>query len=334
MDTTPQSRRATRIALGLALAWGAIAASPARAPPTLPARAPASAEDIVVIAQRSGIPVWRVTGPASTAVLVGTIGRVTPGTRWDPLPLDAALAKADRVMFPETIGVSGGAFTIIGALAKWRSQASLPRGQTLQAMTTPAQWARLVALQNRGLLKPGFERKHPFHLALTLRGMVQDRGKLVPGADSYVRRFLGKNKAKRVPMRQASAKEVMREFFGSAPRTHVACLMDAVAQVEAGRAGTDLRRAAMEARSRAWAERRVADAVAAKPDDGLRSCWPSSTRLDIARDASLTPTIRSLLNAPQSTVVILSIDSLARPGGVLDDLVAAGFDVRGPRWKR
>ncbi len=318
----------SQIALGVALSCGFMTPSPAQAP------AAASAEDIVIIAQRSGIPVWRVTGPASTAVLVGTIGRVTPGTRWDPRPLDAALAKADRVMFPENIEVSGGAFTLIGALAKWRKQASLPRGQTLQSMTTPAQWARLIALRDRGLLKSGFDNKHPYHLAITLRGQVKDRGKLVPGADAYVRRFLKKNKAKRVPIRQASAKELMREYFGLAPRTHVGCLMDGVAQAEAGRAGTDRRHGALVARSQAWAARRVPDAVAAKPDDGLGNCWPMGSRLDMSSDAALTPTIRRLLNAPQSTMVVMSIDSLAKPGGVLDDLVAAGFDVRGPRWKR
>lgn len=328
MNLAPPNRRAARIALALALASASIAPSPAQAPTA------ASADDIVIIAQRSGIPVWRVTGPASTAVLVGTVGRVAPGTRWNPLPLDAALAKANQVMFPESIQVSGGAFTLIGALAKWRSQASLPRGQTLQAMTTPAQWARLVALRNRGLLKPGFEKKHPYHLAITLRGMVRDRARFDPSADAYVRRFLKKNKAKSVPIRQASAKDLMREFFGLAPRTHVTCLMDAVAQVEAGRAGTERRHTAMVARSRAWADRRVPDALAARPDDGQRNCWPTESRIDRDREAVLTPTIRRLLNAPQSTVAVISIDSLARPGGVLDDLVAAGFEVRGPRWKR
>ncbi len=80
-------------------------------------------------------------------------------------------------------------------------------------MTIPTQWARLVALCNRGLLKPGFERKHPYHLAMSLRSMVSDRGRLDPGAEAYVRRFLGKNKAKRVPMRQANANEPMHELL-------------------------------------------------------------------------------------------------------------------------
>ncbi|MBC7368978.1 MAG: TraB/GumN family protein [Undibacterium sp.] len=294
----------------------------------------AGAEEIIVTARRSGIPVWLVTSSTTTAILVGTIGGVTPGTRWDPASLDAALTKADRVMFPEAFGVSGGLFTMIGALGKWRNQASLPKGQTLQSMTSPAQWARLVALRDRGVLKSGFERKHPFHLAMMLRGVVKDRRKFSPGADAYARRFLRGNKGKRVPIAQGNAKEIMADFFGSAPRSHVACLMDTVARVEAGGTGIEARFNAAKTRSEAWATRRVPDALASKSEDGQRSCWPSGSRFDQAREASLSPTIARSLSTQQVTLAVVSLESLAEPGGVLDDLLAQGFDVRGPRWKR
>jgi hypothetical protein len=32
-------------------------------------------------------------------------------------------------------------------------------------------------------------------------------------------------------------------------------------------------------------------------------------------------------------VAVLSLRSLAEPGGVLDGLAAAGFDIQGPAWK-
>lgn len=330
--TGTASRGLSITALACLAAAPSVAQSP-RPAPAAPAGS-AQADEIVVTAQRSGIPVWRVTGPRTTVVLVGSIGSITAGTRWDPVPLDAALTKADRVMFPESIGVSGGLFTLVGALGKWRKQATLPKGQTLQAMTTPAQWARLVALRDKGVLKAGFERKHPYHLAITLNGVVKDKQKLSPGADAYVRRFVRKNKAKRVPLAQAGAKEIMAEFFGSAPRTHVACLMDAVRLVEAGSAGTRARLSAVKARSDAWAARRVPDALAADVDDGRQSCWPNGGRFDKMREAGLRPTVRGLLDKPQVTLAVVSLESLAERGGVLDDLVAAGFDVQGPRWKR
>lgn len=55
--------------------------------------------------------------------------------------------------------------------------------------------------------------------------------------------------------------------------------------------------------------------------------------MERAREASLSPEIRSLMSDPQVTLAVMSLDLLAAPGGVLDDLVAAGFDVRGRRWR-
>ncbi|HZF42947.1 MAG TPA: TraB/GumN family protein [Sphingomonadaceae bacterium] len=316
-----------------ALAGLAAAPSAAQSPP-LPPQIGDAADEIVITAQRSGIPVWRVTGPRTTVVLVGSIGSVAPGTRWDPVPLDAALVKANRVMFPESLAFGGGVGTMFSALGQWRKQATLPKGQTLQQMTTPAQWARLVALRDKGVLKPGFERKHPFHLALSLRHSVRDKRKLSPGADQYVRRFLGKNKTKRVPMTRGDTKALMAELFKSAPRAHVACLMDSVALAEAGAGGVRARVAALKTRSDAWATRRVPEAVAAFHDDHSPLCWPKDGRLFQAHEARLSPAVRSLMNKPEVTLAVVSLDSLAERGGVLDDLVAAGFDVRGPRWKR
>jgi hypothetical protein len=33
------------------------------------------------------------------------------------------------------------------------------------------------------------------------------------------------------------------------------------------------------------------------------------------------------------TVAVLPVISLAKPGGVLDDLSAAGYEIAGPAWK-
>lgn len=314
-----------------ALACAAIAPASAQLPS---AATEAQVEEIVVTAQRSGIPVWHVKGPKGSAVLVSSIGGVVTGTKWDPASLDAALAMSDRVIFPERMSTSVGLFGVIGAIAKFRKQAKLPKGQTLQAMTTPAQWARLVALRDKGVIKAGFERKHPSHLAWELERTLGERRKSDPGADTYVSRFLRKNKAKRAPIAKVAFKEVTGELFGSAPQTHVPCLMESVTRVEAGRAGVEARSAAVQARSTAWAERRVSDALSAAAKIEVSSCYKNNSRYNDLREATLAPTIRGLLGQPQTTLAVVSLDSLGKPGGVLDDLVAAGFDVRGPRWKR
>lgn len=308
----------------VALAGVALSCAPASSSAQPAAGASAQPDEIVVTAQRSGIPVWRVTGPRTTVVLVGSIRNVAAGTRWDPAPLEAALLKADRVMFPETTSFGLGLGSAIGALSKWRKQATLPKGQTLRSMMAPDQFARLVALRNRGVLGAGFERKHPFHLARSLINATA--GKRAPDVDAYVRRTARKNKLKMVPLARGDSKAVLADLFGSAPQSHVDCLMDAVALAEAGRG-------AFKARSAAWAERRVPAAQASVASRFERTCFPQGSRFETAREKGLSGGVRALLGQPQVTIAVISLDSLASRGGVLDDLVAAGFDVRGPRWK-
>ncbi|HEV2079217.1 MAG TPA: hypothetical protein VGR19_04895, partial [Allosphingosinicella sp.] len=114
----------------------ALAACLALAGTNAPAAQPASgqaleqkAEEILVVGRRSGIPMWRVGSGKTSLVLVGTIDGVTKATAWDPAPLVAALRMSDRVMFPQMQQVTASPLAMIGYLAKWRSQASLPEGQ-------------------------------------------------------------------------------------------------------------------------------------------------------------------------------------------------------------
>jgi len=323
--THSSHRRLIGALVGLGVTCTSITPAMAQISPPPPAQSDAQTEEIVVTAQRSGIPVWRVTGQRGTVVLVGTIRDVAAGTRWDPLPLEAALARADVVMFPDTTGFSLGLFSAIGALGKWRKQATLPKGQTLQALMSADQFARLVALRNRGVLKAGFERKHPYHLALTLRGVAAGKAGFGPDAGRYVRRTVKKKKLRMVPMAQGNSKAVMAEFFGSTARSHVPCLLEMVTTVETP--------GAIKARSDAWASRRVPDVMASVAERAHRKCWPTGSGFDAQRDAALGGTVRALLGRPQTTVAVISLDALAARGGVLDDLVSAGFDVRGPKWK-
>lgn len=283
----------------------------------------AQVDEIVVTAQRTGIPVWRVNSPTTTLVLIGSINGVTKDTKWDPGALTETLRKADRVMFPNMTQVSGSPFALIGLYAKWRKQATLPKGQSLQAMLPPEQFRRLVALQQKGLLKPGFERKHPFHLAIMLRDIAEGKPGYGPPASQVVHRAVRKHKIKMVPIGTARIKSVAGDFFSTPAKAYVPCLINSIALVEAGPG-------AVKARSVAWAQRRVVDVLRSPANKVWDSCQPPA--LDKIPRGDLRVQVRSLLAQPQLTVAVVELDTLAQPGGVLDGLVNAGFDVRGPRW--
>ena len=259
-------------------------------------------------------------------MLVGAIEGVAKDTRWDPAPLTEALLKADRVMFPDTLSVTASPFAMVGYLMRWRKHATLPKGQTLAQMMRPEQFARLTALKKRGVLKSGFERKHPFHLALSLRKAANGARGYGAGASEFVTRTARKHKLKLVPIAQAKAKPLAEELFTARPESHIPCLMDAVTMAEAGPA-------AVKARSDAWAQRRVPNVINSPAEKVYQSCWPAGSKHDIDPSSGLLPTMRRLLATSGVTVAVVSLDSLAQNGGILDDLKAAGYDVRGPRWR-
>ena len=283
------------------------------------------ADEIVVTARRTGIPVWRVTGPKTSLVLIGSIDGVAKDTKWDPGALTETLVKADRVMFPGMLQLTGSPFALLGYFMKFKRQAQLPKGQSLAQMMPREQFQRLVALKDRGILKPGFERRHPLHLASDLRDLAKGKRGYGVDADQYVFRAVRKHKIKTVPLKTMTAKPLLQEYFKIPPQRFIPCLLGAVALAEAG-PGT------VKARSDAWAERRVPDVLASPADKVHAACSPRSFGMLGGPDFSLE--MRQLMADPKLIVAVVDLRTLAAAGGVLDDLAAAGFQIQGPRWKR
>ncbi len=282
------------------------------------------AEEILIVGRRSGIPMWRVSSGKTTLVLVGTIEGVTKTTRWDPEPLVAALRMSDRVMFPQMQGVTASPFAMIGYLAKWRRQASLPKGQTLKEFLPPQQFQRLLSLQERGIVPKGAEKKHPLHLALSLRDKTKDKVGYGQSASQYVMAAIRKHKLNLVPIRRSSAKPFAADLFSGSPSRHIPCLIDAMDMAEAGPA-------ALTARSQAWAQRQVPQVLSSPAEDVYHSCFPADP--EAAPAGALHAGLKSLLLDPQVTVAVVNLHTLARRDGILDDLAAAGHQVRGPAWR-
>lgn len=309
----------------------AAAALAAAGVPTAAAATPGSAaadeeqvEEIVVTGRRSGVPIWRVTGPAGSIVLVGSIRDISKSTKWDPEPLAEAVRKADRVTFPEGQAFTASPFSMIGWLAKWRAMSSLPKGDSLARYVDAETMKRLEALRARGLGKKDFERRHPLHLALDLQDDA--RGDLDVGRSvlEHVQRTARRHKLEIVPVPESKAKPVIKDLFASSPAEHVPCLAAAIAMAEAGPE-------AVQARSDAWAARDIPAVLSSPADKPYLSCWPA-TEIAATTD-EVAAAVRPLLDSPEVTLAVLSLRSLAAPGGVLDRLEAEGFDIEGPAWR-
>ena len=288
--------------------------------------APPSAEEteeIVVTARRSGIPVWHVTSPRTTVVLVGGIEEVSHDTRWDPGSLTTALRQADQIIFPQEEDFRASPLAMIGYGFRLLRMAKLPKGQSLRQMMPADQFQRLVALRERGLLKAGFERTHPLHLAIELHDVVDGKKGYGLNVNDYVKRAVKKYKLYQVPIPRRSVKQPINALFKSKPEAHVPCLVESISLVEAGPQ-------AVRARSDAWAARRVPEVATALPTKVFARC---SLDEYLAATPDWRGTIRRALGEPKITVAVLSVVDLAKPDGLLDELSNAGYKVNGPRWK-
>jgi len=308
----------------LAAAAIAVIAFASAAPAQDKAEDRAQVNDIVVTGRRSGVPLWTVRSEQTTLVLVGTIEGVTKTTYWDPTALTDALRKADRVVFPQSHAFTASPFSLIGWLAKWNAMGSLPKGQTLATIAGPEAMRRLAALKARGAVRGDYATRHPLHLANDLKERVSDDIDFGRSATDYVRRAVKQYKLTLVPTERSKAKPLVKDLFASTPEEHLPCLTASIALAEAGPA-------AVQARSDAWAARRVPEVIASPADKVNAHCWPTAEIVEPG--AELAAEMKKMLAEPQVTVAVLTLRSLAEPGGVLDELEAAGFDIQGPVWK-
>ena len=316
---------AALIGAGMVAALAPAGAQTGQGPSAAPATsAEEQVEEILVTGRRSGAPMWRVTGPATSIVLVGGITGVSKTTKWDPEPLVQAMIEADRVMFPDSHAYTASPFSAIGWLAKWKAMATLPKDQKLADFVDAEILERLDALRVKGLAKKDFERRHPLHLAGDLRDDIEDELKFGPSLTATVTRASKKHKLEVVPVPRSRAKPVVKDLFASSPAEHVACLKASVALAEAGAQ-------AVQARSDDWAARKVPEVLASPAEKPYEVCWPGS-ELRASQD-EMAAVVRGLLDTPKVTIGVLSLRSLAAPGGVLDRLEAEGFDIEGPAWK-
>lgn len=288
------------------------------------ALAPAPSEDVVVIARRTGVPVWRVRQGNSTLVMVGTITDIAKGARWNVPALEATVARADRVMFPQSVALGASPFQLVGWIAKWKRMSTLPRGQSLSAMLSAGDRQRLNRLAAQGLAPRKWDRVHPLHLAFKMHSILRKRTGIDVSANSVVKKAMRRHKVAATPIFKGRASPVIRDLFASSPAEHLPCLEATLTMSEAGPA--ELRR-----RSRAWANREVSAAIRTPLAAVETRCWPAVE--DLGLTADLLATSKSVLSRGGTTVAIINLDSLARRGGLLDRLKSSGVVIDGPDWR-
>ena len=306
------------------LTVGTTSAAPTRA--QTPEPAAAQLDDVVVQARRSGAPMWTVTRGDSTLILVGAITGIPRDLAWRPEELEAAAARSDQILSPQE-----GRASITDLLrVVWRARTIglMPQGQTTADYLTPEYQARIDAImagdrnqdwRTKSLLFVGFD-------------LMQDKagyrqGRSGDDAMDVIRRAARRARVSVRPVGTVRGDELIDSLITAPQTAHLPCVEAAIAAAEQG---PD----AARERAEDWRALRVADVVASPIDRALNQCWPWG-------DPEIAPQLRqqwaaaieTAMISPGVTMGVAPIRLLAEEGGVLDGLVARGFDVVGPEWK-
>nr|WP_245161481.1 TraB/GumN family protein [Brevundimonas alba] len=283
-------------------------------------------DEVVVLARRSGAPMWTVTKGDSTLILVGAIRGIPRDVAWRPDALEDAAARADLILLPQEAKASiADIFRII-----WRSRtlARLPGETTTADYLAPADQSRLEALM-AGERNQDWRRQSLLFLGFDL---MQEKAGFRAGREGddavdVVRRSGRRARVDMRPVGMVRGDEVIDNLINAPQSLHVACVQNAMAAAEAG---PD----ASRQRAEDWRAYRVPEVVASPIEQALRVCWPwGDPEIAPQLHQQWAAAVETSLISPGVTMGVAPVRLLAEEGGVLDSLKSRGFEVIGPEWK-
>jgi hypothetical protein len=280
-------------------------------------------EDIVVVARRSQTPIWEVSRGDRSLILVGNIRGLPRDFEWNPAGLQAATARADRILYPPVGRVS--ASDILRVIWRSRTIGRLPGETTSADYLAPALQARLEAVMADD--RDDWRRKSFVFLGFDL--MLDKAGYRSGGddAEDVVRQAARRARIEGETVGTVRGDEIVDNLITQAPEAYVPCIAAGIVAAEAGPDG-------FVTRAEDWRGLRVPDVIDNPLDVALGQCWPwGDPEIGPQLKGQWLTAIAGALDQPGTTLAVAPLRLLAEPGGVLDGLEAQGFEVRGPDWK-
>lgn len=281
-------------------------------------------EDIVVVARRSGAPMWEVDTPGGKLLLVGEIIQVPKAAKWVPDRLERATLRADRVVLGVKATFSvGDVFKVLfagGAIRK------LPKGHTAADYLSPEELADLRAIETK--YGQDYETKS---LLITAFDILTKRLKFnddtADDASKVVRRAADRARIPSEPVGVVRGKDLLTSLFEAPPASHRPCLVAAIAALDGGPE-------AVRARADDWTEFRVPAVLRSPLERALGSCWPwTDPTIGPELLDQWTVAVDHALHASGVTLAVVPLRVLGEDGGLLDSLAACRLAIKGPAWR-
>jgi len=319
-------RMATSCALALcfvALPLAAFAQQPA---PTNPVEIWGTPE--VVEGQAApGPAVWHLTRGDSEVWILGTVGGMPDGLKWNKEYLAELLDGAHAILLPPrpSVGVFEGAWFLLNN----GSKLSLPRGQSLEATLSPELRERFVATRERLDQKESrYRTDTPLRAALRLFQDLQDKLDLT--RDEPRDTIASLARSKRVPSKPIARYEVLdaaEDVLKLNLEQQRVCLAQSVDDI-------DRQFAHAVPAAEAWAIGDIRNVKANYAESRLADCVIAAVHsvagINERNVADYTAAIDAALRVPGKSIAVIDIGPLLRRGGVLERLEALHVAIEGP----
>ena len=291
---------------------------------------PAVMDELVVTGERTGPGMWHVRHEAAQVWILGSMSPLPKGITWRATQVENVLDGASQVLVqkPFDIGIA----RILWLLITERSVLMVRGGKRLKDVLPADLHARFAAQRTKYTDDPDkWERFRPLIAAAFLQQAAFHQVGLSTRLDlgASVRTLAKKHRVRVEEIKIAGVGDVMDALKVLPPATENACVDASLVTDE-----RDLPR--LLDRAQAWASGNIerieklrepaeVDACRAALDSGvgaadligrIRRTWLGA--------------IEKYLQTPGVTLVVLNMDMLLEPGGVLDELRAKGYDVDAP----
>jgi uncharacterized protein YbaP (TraB family) len=295
---------------------------------------------VVVTGDQPGPGLWLVRKGGNDLWILGTVAPLPAKMQWQSAQLEQVIANAQEVIYAPSLSVNAKvgklrALTLLPSLLGIKNN---PDGKRLSDVLPAATYTRWSAYRDRFLdrdadkLRPAFAANELWKAAIKRSGMSEEN--LVKDAvAAAVSRHNPKVTLVRETISITDPKAAIRQFKTS-QLSDRACLDSTL-----DRLGQDME--LLRGRANAWATGDVAAIRALPLDDQYQACIEAVTESGIGRQLGMNDVAKRLeaqwlskaeaaLASNTTTLAVLPMRELLKPGGIADILKAKGYTVLAP----
>ena len=301
--------------------------------------APAALEQILVVGQKPGPGMWKVSKDDHVLWIFGTYSPLPIKMDWRSHEVDAVVGRSQEYLAPPSSKLELSYFQTALALPSLIGVNKNPEGATLRDVLPADVYARWLPLKEKYLPK-GDERERPIIVANRLFGAAMHKAGLTSSTEvrKQVEKIVDQKKLKVtrtvLELKVDNPRQVIKEFKKS-PLDDLACFSATLTRLE-----TDID--AMRLRANAWAKGDIDGIRKLDFVDHQQSCsdvirnsavlreHPAFQGADVKLRAMWVANAEAALAKNASTFALLSMKDILDPKGLVAGLAAKGYTVEQP----